>query len=142
MGNELFRFTVGHFNCLAIRDGDEDDFDRNVLLIHTGQHYILVETGNGHDFEPNRGLLLDRLQAAGLSGTVINVVIISPAEWDHIRGASENIRTVAFPSARYVLARAEWDFWLSKPERVAGDAFDEAFRELARTLPQTRLAHV
>src|SRR2546422_6917634 len=79
MGTELFRFTVGHFSCLAIRDGDEDDFDRNVLLINTGQQHVLVDTGNGHDFDPNRGLLLDRLRAVGISPADIDVVILSHA---------------------------------------------------------------
>lgn len=143
MGNTIFRFSVGHFNCLAIRDGAEDDFDRNIVLIHTGQQHVLVDTGNGRDFEPNRGLLLDRLRAVGISPADIDVVILSHADWDHIGGAVDESGTVTFPRARYVLARAEWDFWSSKAERLRlGDAHDEAFRQLAQTLPERRLAQL
>jgi glyoxylase-like metal-dependent hydrolase (beta-lactamase superfamily II) len=143
MGTEPFHFNVGHFNCLAIRDGDENDFDRNVLLINTGQHHVLVDTGNGHDFDLNRGLLLDRLRAVGISPADIDVVILSHADWDHIGGAVDARGTLAFPQARYILARAEWDFWLSKSERLRpNDAFDAAFRQLAQTLPKARLAYL
>jgi glyoxylase-like metal-dependent hydrolase (beta-lactamase superfamily II) len=143
MHTGLLPFTVGHFNCLVIKDGDEDDFDRNVLLINTGQQRVLVDTGNGHDFDPNRGLLLDRLRAVGISPTEIDVVILSHADWDHIGGAVDDCGTIALPHARYVLAQAEWDFWQSRPERLRpSDAYDEAFRRLAQALPETRLAQL
>lgn len=143
MENTVFHFRVGHFNCLAIRDGAEDDFDRNVVLVNTGQQRLLIDTGNGYDFEPNRGLLLDRLRAVDISPADINVVILSHADWDHIGGAVGKSGDVTFPQARYVLAQAEWDFWSSKPERLRpSDDFDEAFRWLSQNLPETRLAQL
>jgi glyoxylase-like metal-dependent hydrolase (beta-lactamase superfamily II) len=143
MENLIFPFTVSHANCLAIRDGTEDDFDRNVLLIDMDQQLVLVDTGNGDNFDPNRGLLLERLGAVGISPADIDVVILSHADWDHIGGTVDANGTVIFPRARYVLARTEWDFWLSNPERLRpSDSYDEAFRQLAQTLPRTRLAQL
>ena len=143
MGTELYDFNVGRFKCLAIRDGDANDFDRNILLIDTGQHHVLVDTGNGYDYDPNRGLLLDRLQSAGISPADIDIVIFSHADWDHIGGAVDAHGTVAFPRARYVVAQAEWDFWMSDSKRLrSDDSFDAAFHQLAQSLPKQRLAYL
>jgi glyoxylase-like metal-dependent hydrolase (beta-lactamase superfamily II) len=80
-----FKFRVGGFECMVIHDGDANDWDRNVLLIKTGQQNVLIDTGNGIDLTP-RGFLLDRLQAVDISPADVDVVILSHADWDHIGG--------------------------------------------------------
>jgi glyoxylase-like metal-dependent hydrolase (beta-lactamase superfamily II) len=71
------------------------------------------------------------------------VVILSHADFDHIGGAADASGTVAFPHARYILPRAEWAFRATQPERLRpSDAYDEDFRQLGHTIPQTRLAHL
>jgi len=103
---------------------------------------VLIDTGTGDATSPP-GLLLDRLRAAGLAPTEIDVVILSHADFDHIGGAADASGKVAFPNARYVLPRAEWAFWSAQPERLRpSDAYDEDFRQLVHTIPQTRLAHL
>jgi glyoxylase-like metal-dependent hydrolase (beta-lactamase superfamily II) len=140
MGSHLFRFNVGNFTCFAIRDAD--DWDRNVLLVNTGQHQVLVDTGNGEATSPP-GLLLERLREAGVAPAEIDVVILSHADFDHIGGAVDASGNLAFPQARYVLPREEWAFWSSNPERLRpSEAYDEAFRQLGRQIPQTRLAQL
>jgi glyoxylase-like metal-dependent hydrolase (beta-lactamase superfamily II) len=125
VGNETFGFRVGDFNCLALRDADW----LNVLLIDTGQQQVLVDTGCGYTMSPP-GLLIERMEAAGVSPTDIDVVILSHADGDHIGGAATASGNPAFPRARYVLSREEWRFWESKPVRLRRElnAFlDEAF---------------
>lgn len=141
MNNGVFSFGIGSFACLAIRDGD--DWDRNVLLIRTGQHNVLIDTGVGRDLYSPPALLLDRLQAAGVHPAAIDVVILSHADFDHIGGAMDESGNPTFPKARYVLPRAEWIFWEAKPERLPpSDAYDEEFRRLGHSIPQTRLAQM
>ena len=70
-----------------------------------------------------------RLVAADSSPAAIDVVILSHADWDHIAGVVLESGKVAFPKARFVLSRAEWDFWASKPERLPpSSAYNEDFR--------------
>jgi glyoxylase-like metal-dependent hydrolase (beta-lactamase superfamily II) len=143
MRNPLFRFKVGAFDCLSIRDGAEDDFERNVVLINTGPQRVLIDTGTPHDFNPNRGLLVERLRTAGISPADIDVVVLSHADWDHIGGTVDPNGLPTFPRARYVLSRAEWEFWSASPARLRpSDGHAEAFRQLAQTLPATRLAQL
>lgn len=138
--NESFQFRVGHFTCLAIRDGDEWDF--NVLLVNTGQHLVLVDTGTG-DTISQGGLLMDRLRAAGISATDIDVVVITHADFDHIGGAIDAHGTLAFPQARYVLSHDEWAFWESEPERLQPNAeLYDGFRQLVQTVGETRLSQL
>jgi glyoxylase-like metal-dependent hydrolase (beta-lactamase superfamily II) len=137
MGNESFSFKVGQFNCLAINDSHGGNF--NCLLIDTGQHKVLIETGLG-DVKSPRGWLMDQLQSAGISPSEIDVVIFSHADVDHIGGAADASGTPTFPQARYVLLREEWDFWSSKPERLPpSEFFDEEWRRLSNTVPVIRL---
>jgi glyoxylase-like metal-dependent hydrolase (beta-lactamase superfamily II) len=88
-------------------------------------------------------MLMDRLQAAGTSPDAIDVVILSHADFDHIGGAIDESGNLAFPNARYILPREEWAFWSLQPERLRpSDAYDEEFRRLGHTIPQTRLTQL
>lgn len=139
--DNIVPFRIGSFECVALRDGD--DWDRNILLIKTGDHHILIDTGLGREREPIPALLLERLALAGTSADEIDVVILTHADWDHTQGAVDANGQPAFPNARYVLTRDERAFWSSNPERhLPDDRYDEDFRRFARTFPQTRLAQL
>lgn len=128
MDNWLFRFKVGNFNCAAIRD--LDDWEVNALLVDTGQHRVLIDAGCGNTVSPP-GRLAERLQAAVVPPNAIDMLILTHADFDHIGGAIDGQAALAFPNARLILSRQEWNFWASEPERLRpGVAVDEAIRGL------------
>ena len=84
------------------------------LLIRTGSHHVLVDTGAG-DLAPTTGNLLGNLQAMGVEPRDIDTVILTHAHPDHIGGNVDAAGKPAFPTARYIMCRDEWDFWTSAP---------------------------
>jgi glyoxylase-like metal-dependent hydrolase (beta-lactamase superfamily II) len=144
MAKKSYPFKVGHFECLAISDGDFAIPYREIfsgvsisrveqllskhnikpggvtigvtcLLVRTGQKLILLDTGFGPASEPNVGRLLDNLEAEGIKPTDVDIVILSHGHMDHIGGNTDAEGKPAFPNARYIIARKEWDFWTYEP---------------------------
>jgi glyoxylase-like metal-dependent hydrolase (beta-lactamase superfamily II) len=153
---DSFRFRIGRFSCLAIRDAtlsypirlfllnvpperyepwlaargaSVDTFEPPYisLLIDTGRERVLVDTGIGEEFPPVRGQLLHHLRAQGVDPGDIDVVVLSHAHADHVGGNLDARGRPAFPRARYVIGRDEWDYWMSSPT-LAELPLDEALR--------------
>jgi glyoxylase-like metal-dependent hydrolase (beta-lactamase superfamily II) len=99
----------------------------NSLLIRTGSHNLLVETGIGNKLpdkvrriygQPAR--LLDNLSAAGVSPEDIDVVINTHLHFDHcgwntVRKGNRMIAT--FPKATYYAPEGEWRHGQKQYER-------------------------
>lgn len=130
---QSFIFHIGKFECLAISDGavvvpdmvtpkqfDPRDpstglaMDVNCLVIRTGRHNVLVDTGCGTGFGPIGGHLFENMAAAGIKAGDIDTVVITHAHGDHIGGNADSNGKPAFPNARYVMHRKEWDYWTAK----------------------------
>lgn len=86
----------------------------NSLFVDTGEHRVLVDTGNG----PEDGKLLDLLPAAGIALDSIDTVIITHAHGDHIQATADDDGNPRFPNARYVITDAEWEPWTREPSDV------------------------
>jgi glyoxylase-like metal-dependent hydrolase (beta-lactamase superfamily II) len=80
------------------------------LLIETGRHVVLVDTGAA-GYSQTTGAIPARLEVAGIRPQDVDTVIITHAHPDHIGGAVDAAGRPAFPKARYVLSEAEWGFW-------------------------------
>ena len=143
MSNETFPFRIGNFECMVVRDGTSAFPDHYVfanapkermeqvlrehnippgkitkqwtcLFINTGQHRVLVDTGGG--LVPGAGKLLRNLQAEGIKPVDIDTVILTHGHMDHIGGNTDAAGKPAFPNARYVMCKDEWEFWMSEPD--------------------------
>lgn len=96
------------------------------LVVKTGEHRVLVDTG-ADGLGPNTGRLLQNLQAEGVAPEDIDMVIMTHGHPDHIGGNTDVKGKPAFPNARYVMWKDEWDFWTSgQAERM----LDEHSREV------------
>ncbi|MGD2124674.1 MAG: MBL fold metallo-hydrolase [Desulfobacteraceae bacterium] len=85
------------------------------LVIHTEQHIVLVDTGAG-SLVPTTGKLMTNLKAERISPEDVDTVILTHGHPDHIGGNIDEESNPAFPNARYVVWKEEWDFWTSEPD--------------------------
>jgi glyoxylase-like metal-dependent hydrolase (beta-lactamase superfamily II) len=97
-------------------------FAFNCCLLETGDHTVLVETGAGNrlsdmelsrmnmpEQQPPMPEMLDRM---GIDPDRIDLVINTHLHFDHCGGntiAQKGAYTAAFPRARYVTQRGEWE---------------------------------
>jgi glyoxylase-like metal-dependent hydrolase (beta-lactamase superfamily II) len=109
------------------------------LLVRTGRHNVLVETGIGDKFDPKRAdiysvhhssTLLAELSKLGLAPEDIDIVINTHLHFDHCgwntrRQAGKVVPT--FPRARYVVQRGEWERAFQPSERERASYVEEFF---------------
>lgn len=108
-----------------VRPDDDNNLDQdtNCLLVDTGAHKVLIDTGYGGQLsEKERQILaaqagtplLDSLRRVGVAPEDIDTVILSHLHFDHVGGATmldEDGRwRPTFVNARYVVQRHEWMF--------------------------------
>ena len=98
------------------------------LVINTGQHRVLVDTGAG-GLAPTTGKLIPNLQANGIAPEDINTVILTHGHPDHIGGTIDRDGEPAFPNARYIMWKGEWDFWTTEPN-LAELKVDKSIKEV------------
>jgi glyoxylase-like metal-dependent hydrolase (beta-lactamase superfamily II) len=167
MNTEIYRFKVGTFKCIAVSDGsfaypDHSFFvnapkerleqalrEHNIqpgeiiapwtcLLINTGQHQVLVDTGGGAGLMPSVGKLLPNLQAEGIEAVDIDTVILTHGHPDHIGANTDAEGKPAFPNARYIMWKDEWEFWTSEPDLTQLEV-EEDLKQLMLALARKNL---
>jgi glyoxylase-like metal-dependent hydrolase (beta-lactamase superfamily II) len=106
----------------------------STLMIDTGQHRVLVDTGAG-DLEPTTGKLIPNLKVIGIAPEDVDTVILTHGHPDHIGGTINKDGRPAFPNARYVMWKSEWEFWTTEPnlaELKVDKSIKEAIIKVAR----------
>ncbi|HYO80413.1 MAG TPA: MBL fold metallo-hydrolase [Bryobacteraceae bacterium] len=101
-----------------------------VIRIHG--RTVLLDSGAG-PLAPTTGKLEESLRQQAISPKTIDMVVLSQAHADHIGGLLREDGLPAFPNARIVIAREEYDFWRNSGIRdqlgtgsVYGNAMIEA----------------
>lgn len=75
---------------------------------------IIIDTGNG----PPEGLMMDDLSSKGIDSDDVDLVLITHLHGDHV-GWNFTNGVPSFPNARYLIPKADWDYW------TAPDILDE-----------------
>jgi glyoxylase-like metal-dependent hydrolase (beta-lactamase superfamily II) len=87
---------------------------QNVLVVNTGRHLVLIDTGMGDRSKalgPDNGHLMRNLALAGIDPAAIDVVAITHAHIDHCWGLVDARDRLNFPNARVAIAMSDYEFW-------------------------------
>lgn len=158
---QIYRFKLGRFEVTQILDGfrvgpgphptfGQDQSAGNVhsllqanglptanfehhfvpTLVNTGKKLVLFDTGNGMGRMPSAGHLRDLIATAGYTPQQVDVVVITHAHPDHIGGLLHDGKP-AYPNARVVFGKVEFDFWKRGEVRDARKQTLQQFQEIA-----------
>lgn len=84
------------------------------LVVRTGDHTVLVDTGGGGIGE-HTGKLQTNLETVGVDAMDVDTVLLTHIHPDHVGGTLAD-DDPAFPNARYLVPNAEYEFWLNDPD--------------------------
>ena len=153
MSNDRYRFTLGDFECLAVRDvqwgvggtgwfpnipaevsqpllekfhGNPDSFPNAMtcLAVNTGTEWVLIDTGMGFVVEESK--LAQILEEEDIQPQHI---VITHLDNDHWGGLINPDKTLAFPNAKVHICRDEWDAFTSNDGEAFYQESEHRFRE-------------
>ena len=147
--SEVYRYNVGEIEVVVMSDGFRktplDKYLKNAtveqlaqaldaaglptdhlrntyspVMLRTGGHNVLIDTGNGEaafmQSKGERGRMNANLETAGFSRADIDRVVISHFHADHVNGLLLADDKRAFPNAEIWVPAGEWKFWMDDAE--------------------------
>lgn len=117
---------------------DQMPLQQNVVVVNTGRHLVLIDTGMGASmgklsrmFGDSTGRLLANLRAAGLRPEDVDAVLLTHAHCDHCWGLVDEAGARVFPNAQVAVSEADLAFWTDEA-KLTGDGFTKDFVAGAR----------
>jgi glyoxylase-like metal-dependent hydrolase (beta-lactamase superfamily II) len=133
------RFNVGSLECVAISDGSftyptvnffpgappdllaaafgspdapppQITSPYTCLAVKVDDQWVLLDTGAA-GMGPTTGNLQTNLQASGIRPSDVATVVLTHAHPDHIGGVVGTDGMLAFPHAKLLMTKQEWDYW-------------------------------
>lgn len=147
--NDGKAFLLGHTSeaaevlAAAGLPSDKIRLDVQVLLVKSGDHVILFDTGAGA-FIPTAGHLAKSLAVAGVAPSAVTDIFISHTHGDHVGGLVTSAGSLAFPSATIHMSAPEWATLQADPDPDAKRlvaailAKVSAFEPGAQVLPEVK----
>jgi glyoxylase-like metal-dependent hydrolase (beta-lactamase superfamily II) len=112
--------------------------EQNAVIVNTGRHLILFDTGMGDSmgaasqmFGPTTGRLLRNMRAAGIDPAQIDMVVLSHAHCDHCWALVDGQGNRNFPNAQVAISEADLRFWTDDANK-RGPAFMVPFIDGAK----------
>lgn len=123
MTETAHHIEIGKHKCIVVSDGTlvsqgaegTEVFGLNCLVIESGGHKILIDTGCGEAFQSTAGRLVQNLEAEGIRCADIDRIIFTHGHIDHAAGAFDVQEKPVFPNARYITSEKEWNYWATPP---------------------------
>ena len=117
----------------ALLDPANALLEQNAVIVNTGRHLVLFDTGMGDSmgpasqmFGPTTGRLLRNMRAAGIEPAQIDLVVLSHAHCDHCWALVDAQGNRNFPNAQVAITEADLRYW-TDDNNIRGPAFMEPF---------------
>ena len=136
MPETAYHLTVGDYKCVIVNDGcivdPAETYGLNCIYIESGKNKMLVDNGGGEMLQHTAGHLAENLKAEGIKRGDITTIIFDHGHVDHVCGTFDEKGNPAFPSARSIISRKEWEYIESPPgsDEMQNNLFAPARRYL------------
>lgn len=93
--------------------GQSDEFTSvlNITCLRRGKEVVLFDCGAGANFITGSGKLQASLESQGIAAESVTHVVFTHLHPDHFWGALDDFDSPAFPNAKWLVNKAEVDFW-------------------------------